>query len=93
MESAASGLMAGIHAARKVLGQQPVTFPPETAHGALAHYISSPEIKNFQPMNVNFGLIPPLGKRVRGKKFKNAMLAERALDALKTVQAQLEENA
>lgn len=62
--------MAGIHAARKVLGQPAVDFPAETAHGALAHYISSPEIKNFQPMNVNFGLIPPLGKRVRGKNSK-----------------------
>ena len=89
VESAASGLMAGIHAARKVLGQPAVDFPAKTAHGALAHYISSPEIKNFQPMNVNFGLIPPLGKRVRGKKFKNAMLAERALEALAKVQEQL----
>lgn len=89
VESAASGLMAGIHAARRVLGQPPVDFPPETAHGALAHYISSPEIKNFQPMNVNFGLIPPLGKRVRGKKIKNAMIAERALEALAEVQKQL----
>ena len=85
VESAASGLMAGIHAARRVLGQPTVDFPPETAHGALAHYISSPEIKNFQPMNVNFGLIPPLGKRVRGKKIKNAMIAERALEALAEV--------
>ncbi len=89
VESAASGLMAGIHAARKVLGQPAVDFPAETAHGALAHYISSPKIKNFQPMNVNYGLIPPLGKRVRGKKFKNAMLAERALEALAKVQEQL----
>lgn len=89
VESAASGLMAGIHAARRVLCQPPVDFPPETAHGALAHYISSPEIKNFQPMNVNFGLIPPLGKRVRGKKIKNAMIAERALEALAEVQKQL----
>lgn len=89
VESAASGLMAGIHAARRVLGQPPVDFPPETAHGALAHYISSPEIKNFQPMNVNFGLIPPLGKRVRGKKIKNAMIAERSLEALAEVQKQL----
>lgn len=93
VESAASGLMAGIQAARRVLGQQPVDFPPETAHGALAHYISNPDIKNFQPMNVNFGLIPPLGKRVRGKKFKNAMLAERALNALALVQQQLNNEA
>lgn len=93
VESAASGLMAGIHAARRVLGLAAVNFPPETAHGALAHYISSPDIKNFQPMNVNFGLIPPLGKRVRGKKFKNAMLAERALAALDAVKEELNKDA
>ena len=82
VESAASGLMCGVHAARAVLGLAPVEFPVETAHGALAHYISQPPVKEFQPMNVNFGLIPPLGRRVRGKRFKNAALAERALEAL-----------
>ena len=89
VESAASGLMAGIHTARAYLELPDITFPKETAHGALAHYISNPEIRDFQPMNVNFGLIPPLGKRVRGKKIKNAMIAERALEALAEVQKQL----
>jgi len=82
VESAASGLMCGVHASRAALGLPPLEFPPETAHGALAHYISQPEVKEFQPMNINFGLIPPLGKKVRGKRFKNAALAERALAAL-----------
>lgn len=90
VESAASGLMAGLQAGRTALGLPPLYFPQETAHGALAHYISNPAVSNFQPMNVNFGLIPPLGHRVRGKREKNAQLAERALAALQQVLAQLE---
>ena len=82
VESAASGLMAGLHAAREALGEAEVYFPAETAHGALANYISNPEVENFQPMNVNFGLIPPLGQRIRKKREKNALLAQRALEAL-----------
>lgn len=85
VESAASGLMAGIHAARKSLGLSEVTFPKETAHGALASYISHPEIKDFQPMNINFGIIPPLNQRIRNKKEKNGLIAQRALDALQPV--------
>ena len=89
VESAASGLMAGIHAARSVLGLPPVTFPVETAHGALAHYISNPAVEKFQPMNVNFGLLPPLSQRIHKKKIKNALIAERALASLDTVLASL----
>ena len=85
VESAASGLMAGIHAARAYLELPAVTFPEETAHGALAHYISNPEIKDFQPMNVNFGLLPSLGKKIRNKKEKNGLIAERALNALQDI--------
>lgn len=85
VESAASGLMAGIHAARAYLELPDVTFPEETAHGALAHYISNPEINDFQPMNVNFGLLPSLGKKIRNKKEKNGLIAERALNALQDV--------
>ena len=85
VESAASGLMAGIHVARRILGLPPVEFPPETAHGALAHYISNPMVENFQPMNVNFGLFPALGLKIRKKREKNAALAERALTVLKGV--------
>ena len=82
VESAAAGLMAGLHAARAELGLPPVEFPPETAHGALAHYVSNPNVENFQPMNVNFGIIPPLEQRFRKKKEKNTLLAQRSLDKL-----------
>lgn len=82
VESAASGLMAGLAAARAVLELPEVEFPAETAHGALANYISNPAIENFQPMNINFGLIPPLTVPIRKKREKNAMIAARALEAL-----------
>ncbi|MEE0329422.1 MAG: methylenetetrahydrofolate--tRNA-(uracil(54)-C(5))-methyltransferase (FADH(2)-oxidizing) TrmFO [Phascolarctobacterium succinatutens] len=82
VESAASGLMAGLAAARAVLELPEVEFPDVTAHGALANYISNPAIENFQPMNINFGLIPPLTVRIRKKREKNAQVAARALEAL-----------
>lgn len=82
VESAASGLVAGINAARLVRGEQPLIFPEDTAHGALCHYITHAEGKNFQPMNVNFGLLPPLGQKIRDKKVKNKMIADRALESL-----------
>lgn len=88
VESAASGLVAGINAARMAAGEAPLTFPEETCHGALAHYITTSEAKRFQPMNVNFGLLPPAavrdanGRRICGKKEKKAMLAARALAAI-----------
>ena len=82
VESAASGLMAGLAAARAVLGLPEAEFPDVTAHGALANYISNPAIENFQPMNINFGLIPPLTVRIRKKREKNAQIAARALEAL-----------
>lgn len=82
VESAASGLMAGLAAARAVLELPEVEFPNVTAHGALANYISNPAIENFQPMNINFGLIPPFTVRIRKKREKNAQIAARALEAL-----------
>lgn len=82
VESAASGLMAGLAAARAVLELPEAEFPDITAHGALANYISNPTIENFQPMNINFGLIPPLTVRIRKKREKNAQIAVRALEAL-----------
>lgn len=90
VESAASGLMAGIAAARAALELPEADFPAETAHGALANYISNPAIENFQPMNINFGLIPPLTVRIRKKKEKNAQIAARALDALENFQTLLD---
>jgi methylenetetrahydrofolate--tRNA-(uracil-5-)-methyltransferase len=82
IESAASGLMAGVNAARLALGKEPVICPKETAHGAMCYYITNADAKKFQPMNVNFGLLPPLEKKIRDKKEKNRTLAERALKSL-----------
>lgn len=82
VESAASGLLAGVELARRLRGEPPMDFHGETAIGALANYISNPTIKEFQPMNINFGLIPPLGYRVKGKRNKNAALSQRALQRL-----------
>ncbi|QJW46559.1 methylenetetrahydrofolate--tRNA-(uracil(54)-C(5))-methyltransferase (FADH(2)-oxidizing) TrmFO [bacterium BFN5] len=82
IESAASGLIAGINASLLAQDREPVVFPSETAHGALCQYITRAESKNFQPMNINFGLLPPLGKKIRDKKLKNKMIAERALESL-----------
>lgn len=90
VESAASGLMAGLHAARAALGLSEIDFTNETAHGALAAYISNSEVKNFQPMNVNFGLIAPLGQRIRKKREKNALIAQRALDKIEAIKKQYE---
>ncbi len=83
VESAASGLLVGIETARRLLGLAPIDFPQETAVGALGLYISNPSVTEFQPMNINFGIMPPLGYRVKGgKRNKNAVIAQRALDAL-----------
>lgn len=79
IESASNGLVAGINAARLACGQEPVTFPPETATGALCHYICQAEPETFQPMNINFGLLPPLPNKIRPKKARNEKVAERAL--------------
>ena len=81
VESAASGLIAGLNAVRRAADREPLVFPRETAHGALAHYITSCDPSCFQPMNINFGLLPPLEhipRRTR-KPEKKRMLAERAL--------------
>lgn len=86
VESAASGLMAGINAFRLASGEQPVVFPKESCHGALANYITMADQDNFQPMNVNFGLLPPLTEKLRQKKMKKEKLAERALTAIRDMQ-------
>ncbi|NLN06039.1 MAG: methylenetetrahydrofolate--tRNA-(uracil(54)-C(5))-methyltransferase (FADH(2)-oxidizing) TrmFO [Firmicutes bacterium] len=91
IESAATGLIAGLNAVRLVFGQEPLFPPPETAHGALLHYITTADTANFQPMNINFGLFPPLGKRVP-KKERKERLARRALDSLRTWLQQVAED-
>ncbi len=83
VESAAAGLVAGTNAARLAKGLEPVVFPPATAHGALCRYITTADPANFQPMNVNFGIMPPLEVRIRDKKAKNRTIAERALGELR----------
>ena len=82
VESAASGALCGMELGRRMLGKCPLDLPRETAMGALAAYISDGSVAQFQPMNINFGLIPPLGYRVRGKREKNMAIATRALDVL-----------
>ncbi len=83
VESAGSGLVAGINAAARVLGDAEVVFPEETVLGAMAAYVSRGGLGDFSPMNANFGLVPPLGYRVRGgKTAKNEKLAERSLAAI-----------
>ncbi|EMI11834.1 MAG: methylenetetrahydrofolate--tRNA-(uracil-5-)-methyltransferase TrmFO [Anoxybacillus sp.] len=82
VESAASGLVAGINAAHYVLGKELVVFPQETAIGSMAHYITSANPKHFQPMNANFGLFAPLDEPMKDKKKKNERYAQRALETI-----------
>ena len=82
VESTASGWLAGTELARRLLGKPPLDLPQETAMGALALYVSHGSVGDFQPMNVNFGIIPPLDHRVKGKRNKNAALSQRALELL-----------
>ena len=82
VESAASGMLVGIETAARVLGMEPVDFPQETAIGALGLYISGGSVGDFQPMNINFGIITPLGYRVKGKRNKNAEISRRSLEII-----------
>ncbi|BFJ01728.1 MULTISPECIES: FADH(2)-oxidizing methylenetetrahydrofolate--tRNA-(uracil(54)-C(5))-methyltransferase TrmFO [Priestia] len=82
VESAASGLMAGMNAARLVLGEELVVLPQETAIGSMAHYITHTNAKNFQPMNANFGLFKELEVRIKNKQERNETLAKRALETI-----------
>ena len=82
VESAASGMLVGIETAARVLGLPSVDFPQETAIGALGLYISGGSVGDFQPMNINFGIISPLGRKVKGKRNKNAAISERSLGVI-----------
>lgn len=82
VESAATGLIAGINCARMILGEEPVIFPKETGLGALTNYITHADPKYFQPMNVNFGLFPELNERPKGKQARHLKMAERSLQIL-----------
>jgi len=82
VESAASGLLAGLEASREQLGLPPLGFPHETAIGSLALYISESSVSDFQPMNINFGIIKPLNSKIKGKKDRNTKISERSLTLL-----------
>ena len=87
VESAASGMLVGIETAARVLGMEPVDFSQETAIGALSLYVSGGSVGDFQPMNVNFGIISPLGYRVKGKRNKNAEISKRSLEIIESLKA------
>lgn len=82
VESAASGMIAGINAARAALGEEGLIFPEDSVLGSMPAYITSADPEHFQPMNANFGLLPKLEKKIRSKKEKNEFLAHRALDSI-----------
>ena len=85
VESASSGIVAGINAARYILGKEQIDFTTKTATGALANYISTFEGKNFQPMNINFGIIDSLDERIKSKKERYEKISMRALETLKGI--------
>jgi methylenetetrahydrofolate--tRNA-(uracil-5-)-methyltransferase len=82
VESAASGIVAAKNASNFIKGRESIIFPKNTAIGGLCHYISTAPNKKFQPMNINFGLLPPLTAKVKDKKLKNRLIGERALESL-----------
>ena len=82
VESAASGLLAGLELARRLAGREPLDLPRETAVGALALYVSDRSVTEFQPMNVNFGIIDPIETRIRRKQERYAAIAVRALETI-----------
>lgn len=79
MESASSGIMAGLNAARYLLGKEPLVLPNTTVTGALARYISDETVTNFQPMGANFGMLPPLPEKIRDKSERYTAIAERGM--------------
>lgn len=83
MESAASGIMAGINLARRLKGEETVILPKDTMIGALSRYISDETVKNFQPMGANFGVLPPLEEKIRDKQERYMQLAQRGMESLK----------
>jgi methylenetetrahydrofolate--tRNA-(uracil-5-)-methyltransferase len=86
IESAASGLVAGVGAARRAAGNEPVAFPEETALGALGRYIAKSDAQNYQPTNIAFGLLPELPARIKDKARKRLAMANRALESLEQFQ-------
>ena len=89
VESCASGMCVGLETAARLQGKPPMDFPRETAIGALSLYVSDTSVGNFQPMNVNFGIIEPLGKKIKGKRNKNAEISARSLELIKKYSAEV----
>ena len=87
MESAASGLLAGIETARELMNLPPVDFPGETAIGALSLYVSGGSVSDFQPININFGIIKPLNQKIRGKRNRNMAISQRSLGIIDSIRA------
>ena len=84
MESAASGIMAGLNCARRLLGKETLTLPETTMIGALSRYISDETVKSFQPMGANFGVLPPLPDKIRDKSERYMALAKRGMGDLES---------
>ena len=89
VESCASGFLVGVETARRLQGKAPIDFPQETAIGALGIYVSNESVGSFQPMNINFGIMPQPGYRVKGKRNKNAELSKRSLEKIGTLQEEV----
>ncbi|MBD1380033.1 FADH(2)-oxidizing methylenetetrahydrofolate--tRNA-(uracil(54)-C(5))-methyltransferase TrmFO [Metabacillus arenae] len=85
VESAASGLIAGLNAAKFVLGEEPITFPHETAMGSMARYITTANPDSFQPMNANFGIFADLKQKIKNKKERNEQYARRAIETIQKI--------
>ncbi|MBS4024750.1 MAG: methylenetetrahydrofolate--tRNA-(uracil(54)-C(5))-methyltransferase (FADH(2)-oxidizing) TrmFO [Clostridia bacterium] len=82
VESAASGIVAAKNSSNFIKGRELIVFPKDTAIGGLCHYINTAPTKKFQPMNINFGLLPPLTTKIKDKRLKNLLIGERALESL-----------
>ncbi len=89
VESAASGFLAAVELARRLRGEAPIDFLRETALGALSLYVSDETVKDFQPMNINFGIISPLGHKVRGKRNKNLEISQRSLAIIEKLKPEI----
>ena len=89
VESTASGFLVGVETARRLRGMEPLCMPRETAIGALGLYVSDETVGHFQPMNINFGIIPQLGYRVKGKRNKNAELSQRSLEIIEEMKEEI----
>ncbi len=89
VESTASGFLAAVELSRRLRGLAPINFPDVTAIGALGLYVSNESVTNFQPMNINFGIIPPLGYKVKGKRNKNAVLSQRSLEVIDSLREEI----